>query len=270
LIHFIGKDILYFHALFWPATLNYSNYRTPTKIFTHGFLTVNGEKMSKSRGTFITARSYLDHVKDPNFLRYYYATKLNSSMEDLDLNLEDFVAKNNSDLIGKFINIPSRTSGFLGKFFNHELMPLTLIASDEGLALLKKIKESRVAIEEHYEAREFSKLVKFVMQLIEDLNEYISKTEPWKLAKQEQQQKPHSALHEICSICLKSFRILSIFLTPIIPNLCEKIALFYGEEFFDSFNLIEDDVLKIKTYKHLLKRIEQESVDLMINSNSKD
>ena len=267
LVHFIGKDILYFHALFWPATLNYSNHRTPTKIFTHGFLTVNGEKMSKSRGTFITARSYLEHIKDPNFLRYYYATKLNSSMEDLDLNLEDFVAKNNSDLIGKFINIPSRTSGFIGKFFNHELMPSTLIKSEEGLAILKKIKDAKPGVDEYYEAREFSKLVKFIMQLIEELNEYISKTEPWKLAKEEVQLNSDSSLHEICSVCLKSFRTLSIFLTPIIPNLCEKIAAFYGEEFFHSFNLIEDDVLKIKSYKHLLKRIDQDSIDSMVSSN---
>jgi methionyl-tRNA synthetase len=171
LIHVIGKDILYFHALFWPATLNYSDHRTPTKIFTHGFLTVNGEKMSKSRGTFITARSYLEHIKDPNFLRYYYATKLNSSMEDLDLNLDDFVAKNNSDLIGKFINIPSRTSGFVGKFFNHALMPLSSIKSEEGLMILKKIKDAKQTVDQHYEAREFSKLVKFIMQLIEELNE---------------------------------------------------------------------------------------------------
>ncbi len=267
LIHFIGKDILYFHALFWPATLNYSNHRTPTKIFAHGFLIVNGEKMSKSRGTFITARSYLDHIKDPNFLRYYYATKLNSSMEGLDLNLEDFVAKNNSDLIGKFINIPSRTSGFVGKFFNHKLMPLVSIKSEEGLAILKKINDAKLAVDEYYELREFSKLVKFVMQLVEELNEYISKTEPWKLAKEDAQLKSGSSLHEICSVCLKSFRTLSIFLTPIIPNLCEKIAAFYGEEFFNSFNLIEDDVLKIKSYKHLLKRIEQDSIDSMVTSN---
>jgi methionyl-tRNA synthetase len=267
LVHFIGKDILYFHALFWPATLNYSNHRTPTKIFTHGFLTVNGEKMSKSRGTFITARSYLEHIKDPNFLRYYYATKLNSSMGDLDLNLEDFVAKNNSDLIGKFINIPSRTSGFVSKFFNHELMPSTLIKSEEGLAILKKIKDAKQVVDEYYEAREFSKLVKFIMQLIEELNEYVSKTEPWKLAKEEGQLNSNSSLHEICSVCLKSFRTLSIFLTPIIPNLCEKIAAFYGEEFFHSFNLVEDDVLKIKSYKHLLKRIDQDSIDSMVSSN---
>ena len=267
LIHFIGKDILYFHALFWPATLNYANYRTPSKIFTHGFLTVNGEKMSKSRGTFITARSYLDHIKDPNFLRYYYATKLNSSMEDLDLNLDDFVAKNNSDLIGKFINIPSRTSGFVSKFFNFELMPLASIKSKDALALLEKIKESKKIIETYYEAREFSKLVKVIIQLVENVNEYISKTEPWKLSKDEVQLKSNSSLHEICSVCLKSFRMISIFLSPIIPSLSEKIAMFYGEASFNSFALIEGDVLKIKPYKHLLKRIEQESIDLMLSSN---
>ena len=267
LIHFIGKDILYFHALFWPATLNYANYRTPSKIFTHGFLTVNGEKMSKSRGTFITARSYLDHIKDPNFLRYYYATKLNSSMEDLDLNLDDFIAKNNSDLIGKFINIPSRTSGFVSKFFNFELMPLASIKSKDALALLEKIKESKKIIETYYEAREFSKLVKVIMQLVENVNEYISKTEPWKLSKDEAQLKSNSSLHEICSVCLKSFRIISIFLSPIIPSLSEKIAMFYGEASFNSFALIEGDVLKIEPYKHLLKRIEQESIDLMLSSN---
>lgn len=267
LIHFIGKDILYFHALFWPATLNYANYRTPSKIFTHGFLTVNGEKMSKSRGTFITARSYLDHIKDPNFLRYYYATKLNSSMEDLDLNLDDFVAKNNSDLIGKFINIPSRTSGFVSKFFNFELMSLASIKSKDALALLEKIKESKKIIETYYEAREFSKLVKVIMQLVENVNEYISKTEPWKLSKDEVQLKSNSSLHEICSVCLKSFRMISIFLSPIIPSLSEKIAMFYGEASFNSFALIEGDVLKIEPYKHLLKRIEQESIDLMLSSN---
>ena len=267
LIHFIGKDILYFHALFWPATLNYANYRTPSKIFTHGFLTVNGEKMSKSRGTFITARSYLDHIKDPNFLRYYYATKLNSSMEDLDLNLDDFIAKNNSDLIGKFINIPSRTSGFVSKFFNFELMPLASIKSKDALALLEKIKESKKIIETYYEARDFSKLVKVIMQLVENVNEYISKTEPWKLSKDEVQLKSNSSLHEICSVCLKSFRMISIFLSPIIPSLSEKIAMFYEEESFNSFALTEDDVLKIKPYKHLLKRIEQESIDLMLSSN---
>ena len=267
LIHFIGKDILYFHALFWPATLNYANYRTPSKIFTHGFLTVNGEKMSKSRGTFITARSYLDHIKDPNFLRYYYATKLNSSMEDLDLNLDDFIAKNNSDLIGKFINIPSRTSGFVSKFFNFELMPLASIKSKDALALLEKIKESKKIIETYYEAREFSKLLKVIMQLVENVNEYISKTEPWKLSKDEAQLKSNSSLHEICSVCLKSFRMISIFLSPIIPSLSEKIAMFYGEASFNSFALIEGDVLKIEPYKHLLKRIEQESIDLMLSSN---
>ena len=267
LIHFIGKDILYFHALFWPATLHYANYRTPSKIFTHGFLTVNGEKMSKSRGTFITARSYLEHIKDPNFLRYYYATKLNSSMEDLDLNFEDFIAKNNSDLIGKFINIPSRTSGFINKYFNSKLMPIASIKSEDALILFKKIKEARKTIELNYEAREFSKIVKFVMQLVEDLNEYISKTEPWKLSKEKGQLETNSELHEICSVCLKLFRSISIFLSPIIPKLCESIANFYDEEEFSSFDSVEHDVLKINSYKHLLKRIEQEAIELMLSSN---
>ena len=133
--------------------------------------------------------------------------------------------------------------------------------------ILKKIKDAKQTVDQHYEAREFSKLVKFIMQLIEELNEYISKTEPWKLAKEDQQLKSDSSLHEICSVCLKSFRLLSIYLTPIIPNLCEKIAAFYDEEIFNSFNLIQDDALKIKSYKHLLKRIEQDSIDAMVNSN---
>ena len=133
--------------------------------------------------------------------------------------------------------------------------------------ILKKIKDAKQTVDQHYEAREFSKLVKFIMQLIEELNEYISKTEPWKLAKEDQQLKSDSSLHEICSVCLKSFRSLSIYLTPIVPNLCEKIAAFYDEEIFNSFNLIQDDALKIKSYKHLLKRIEQDSIDAMVNSN---
>ena len=133
--------------------------------------------------------------------------------------------------------------------------------------ILKKIKDAKLIVDQHYEAREFSKLVKFILLLIEELNEYISKTEPWKLAKEDAQLKSDSSLHEICSVCLKSFRLLSIYLTPIIPNLCEKIAAFYDEEIFNSFNLIQDDALKIKSYKHLLKRIEQDSIDAMVNSN---
>jgi methionyl-tRNA synthetase len=139
LYHFIGKDILYFHALFWPATLEYSGHRKPTQIFAHGFLTVNGEKMSKSRGTFITARSYLDHIKNPEYLRYYYAAKLNSTMEDIDLNLEDFVARVNSDLVGKYINIASRTAGFINKRFEGKLNPSvnnSVIAEIKAVALL--------------------------------------------------------------------------------------------------------------------------------------
>jgi len=146
-------------------------------------------------------------------------------------------------------------------------MPIGSIKSKDALTLFKKIKDARKAIELNYEAREFSKLVKFVMQLVEDLNEYISKTEPWKLSKEEGQLEPNSELHEICSVCLKVFRSISIFLTPIIPSLCENIANFYDEAEFSSFDSAEYDVLKINSYKHLLKRIEQESIELMLNSN---
>ena len=159
LVHFIGKDILYFHALFWPATLEYSGYRKPTKIYAHGFLTVNGEKMSKSRGTFITARSYLDNIKNPNLLRYYYASKLNDSMEDIDLNLQDFSAKVNSDLVGKFINIPSRTSGFISKYFENKLVPIENIEDKKARDLILGIINIKDLVLEHYESRFFSKLI---------------------------------------------------------------------------------------------------------------
>ncbi|HPX89002.1 MAG TPA: methionine--tRNA ligase, partial [Methylophilaceae bacterium] len=158
LYHFIGKDILYFHALFWPATLEYSGHRKPTQIFAHGFLTVNGEKMSKSRGTFITARSYLDHIKNPEYLRYYYAAKLNSTMEDIDLNLEDFVARVNSDLVGKYINIASRTAGFINKRFDGKLKP------SENNAIVAEIKAAATAVAEAYAEREYGKALREIMR----------------------------------------------------------------------------------------------------------
>ncbi|MBC7755295.1 MAG: methionine--tRNA ligase, partial [Bdellovibrio sp.] len=181
LYHFIGKDILYFHALFWPATLEYSGYRTPTQIFAHGFLTVNGEKMSKSRGTFITARSYLDHIKNPEYLRYYYAAKLNSSMEDVDLSLEDFVARVNSDLVGKYINIASRTAGFITKYFNSEVLHTHLgtaygdsYQSPTPLepAIIKKLRSEAIQIQRHYSNRAFSQAIVAIMKLADLANAY--------------------------------------------------------------------------------------------------
>ena len=267
LIHFIGKDILYFHALFWPATLEYSNYRKPTKIYAHGFLTVNGEKMSKSRGTFITARSYLDNIENPNFLRYYYASKLNETMEDIDLNLEDFVAKVNSDLVGKFINIPSRTSGFVFKYFQNKLIPINDIADGKARELISNAIGMRVSVTEHYEARMYSKLIKLVMNHVETLNEFISSKEPWVLAKIEEQHRVNSELHQVCSTCLHTFRILSIYLTPILPELSSRIADFFNESAYDSFSSIEVGVVKINKFEHLMQRLDSIDIEAMVSSN---
>ena len=267
LIHFIGKDILYFHALFWPATLEYSNYRKPTKIYAHGFLTVNGEKMSKSRGTFITARSYLDNIDNPNFLRYYYASKLNDTMEDIDLNFDDFIAKVNSDLVGKFVNIPSRTSGFILKYFKNKLIPISDINDRKAKELVLLSIEIRSKVEEYYEARMYSKLVKLIMMQVEALNEFISAKEPWVLAKNEKQHVVNSELHQVCSNCLHIFRILSIYLTPIIPELSSRIADFFKETPYESFSNIEKEVIEINKFKHLMQRLDSKSIEAMIDSN---
>ncbi|MDB4040485.1 methionine--tRNA ligase [Methylophilaceae bacterium] len=267
LVHFIGKDILYFHALFWPATLEYSGYRKPTKIYAHGFLTVNGEKMSKSRGTFITARSYLDHIKNPNFLRYYYASKLNESMEDIDLNLQDFSAKVNSDLVGKFINIPSRTSGFISKYFENKLVPLKSIEDKKARELILGIINMKDVVLDHYELRMFSKLIKLLMGQVEALNEFVSQKEPWVLAKNKDQHKINSELHQICSTCLNAFRLISIYLTPVIPELSSKIALFFNESPYESFSNIETEAVLITNYVHLLQRLDLNDIEEMVNSN---
>jgi len=267
LIHFIGKDILYFHALFWPATLEYSNYRKPTKIYAHGFLTVNGEKMSKSRGTFITARSYLDNIDNPNFLRYYYASKLNETMEDIDLNLEDFVAKVNSDLVGKFVNIPSRTSGFILKYFQNKLLPISDINDTDAEELISISMGIRGEVEGHYEARMYSKLVKLIMNQVEALNEFISSKEPWVLAKNEKQHMINSDLHQVCSTCLHTFRILSIYLTPIIPELSSRIADFFKETPYESFSNIEIEVVEINKFEHLMQRLDSKNIEAMLDSN---
>jgi len=267
LVHFIGKDILYFHALFWPATLEYSGYRKPTKIYAHGFLTVNGEKMSKSRGTFITARSYLDNIKNPNFLRYYYASKLNDSMEDIDLNLQDFSAKVNSDLVGKFINIPSRTSGFITKYFENKLVPIKNIEDKKARELISGIIDMKGLVLEHYELRLFSKLTKLLMAQVEALNEFVSSNEPWVLAKNNDQHKVNSDLHQICSTCLHSFRLVSIYLTPIIPDLTSNIALFFNESPYDSFSDIVIEADSITNYKHLMQRLDLKDIEAMADSN---
>jgi len=267
LYHFIGKDILYFHALFWPATLEFSGYRKPTKIFAHGFLTVNAEKMSKSRGTFITARSYLDHIKNPDYLRYYYAAKLNSTMEDIDLNLDDFLSRVNSDLVGKFINIASRTSGFIHKYFEGKLFLDDSKTDQEHISISQKCKDIENEIKTCFEAREYGRAVREIMRVADITNEYVNTKAPWTLAKDEAQHKPGSELHIICSRSLEAFRRLSIYLTPILPKLTKDIAIFFNEKEFASFKDIDKKDITVNEYQHILTRVEKKDIDMMIESN---
>ena len=266
LVHFIGKDILYFHALFWPATLKYSDFRLPDKIYAHGFLTINGEKMSKSRGTFITARSYLDTLKNPDLLRYYFFSKLNDSMEDIDLNLDDFLVKVNSDLVGKFINIASRTSGFIVKYFDNILIEANDFTDEHSISYINNLVALKKEIISLYDARQYSKLTRLVMSHVEVINEFVNKREPWILAKQDSQQQMNSDLHEVCSTALQAFRLISIYLAPVFPGLVIKIESFFNDN-FKSFDQVELSAKTITKYEHLLSRIEQKDIDAMINLN---
>ncbi len=260
LYHFIGKDILYFHALFWPATLEYSGYRTPTKVFCHGFLTVNGEKMSKSRGTFITARSYLDHVKNPEYLRYYYAAKLNGTMEDIDLNLEDFVARVNSDLVGKYINIASRTAGFISKRFDGKLAELP--PQPQLLPDLQRMAKSIGAL---YQERNFARALKEIMALTDLANQYVDGYKPWEIAKQDGQE---AQLHQVCTIALNAFRILSIYLKPVLPALVANIERFLN---IPSLQWADANIYlsnhAIGSYQHLITRLDPKAIESMVVVN---
>lgn len=263
LYHFIGKDILYFHALFWPATLHFANYRTPDKVCVHGFLTVNGKKMSKSRGTFITARTYIDYL-DPEYLRYYYAAKLNDHIEDIDLNLDDFVLRVNSNLIGKYINIASRSAGFITKRFEGKLAGQV---DNEGEKLLNNIQAEASHIATLYEERKFSEAVRLIMSLADQANEYINEIKPWEIAKQEGQEQ---MLHQSCTTNINVFRLLTLYLKPILPKLTEKVEDFLNIEpmkWSDNTIFLLDH--SIKKYKHLAKRIEADQVTAMIDK-SKD
>jgi len=261
LVHFIGKDILYFHALFWPAMLQHAGFRTPTKLFVHGFLTVNGEKMSKSRGTFITAKSYVDHVKNTEYLRYYYAAKLNGTMEDLDLNLEDFVAKVNSDLIGKYINIASRCSGFISKRFENKLGNIDSAATGEFQSAF-----SSDEIAHCYEQRDYARALRKIMALADIANQYIAENKPWVLAKEEGSE---AELHKVCSTALTLFRDLTLYLKPVVPKLAEQV-----EAFLNISPLTWDDIWKplpaehtINVYQHLATRLDPKLIEAMVAAN---
>ncbi len=263
LYHFIGKDILYFHALFWPAMLEHSGFRTPTKLFAHGFLTVNGEKMSKSRGTFITARSYIEHVKNTEYLRYYYAAKINGTMEDLDLNLDDFVAKVNSDLIGKYINIASRTAGFISKKFDNRLADQLL--DPNAVALIAEFACKRSAIAQCYEERDYGRAIREIMRLADLANEYVNHKAPWVLAKQEGQE---TALHEACTASLNLFRILTLYLKPVLPMLAKEVETFLEIAPLAWHNA--DETLlghRINEYKHLMTRLDPKHIEAMVAAN---
>jgi methionyl-tRNA synthetase len=259
LYHFIGKDILYFHALFWPAVLHHSGHRTPTRIYAHGFLTVNGEKMSKSRGTFITARSYLDQVKDPEYLRYYYAAKLNATMEDIDLNLSDFVARVNADLIGKYVNIASRAATFLSRNFDGEVDE----AAGEQCARAFQTEQHSRRIAELYEAREFSKAMRLVMDSADAINQYFDAHKPWDLAKDPARREE---LHRVCSLCLRGFQYLSLWLKPVLPALVARTETFLdcGEL---SWQTDPVPLSRITPYRHLLTRVDPKRVDALIELN---
>ena len=259
--HFIGKDILYFHTLFWPATLQFSGYRTPTNVFAHGFLTVDGEKMSKSRGTLISANSVIECGFNPEWFRYYFATKLNDSMEDLDLNLQDFVARVNSDLLGKYINIASRSAGFLVKRFSG-------VVSDEAMnhPLLKEIAASSEKIAELYEGREFAKALRTVMELADKVNGFVDENKPWEIAKDPGRE---ADLQRVCSITLEAFRMMSLYLKPVIPQVATGV-----EEFFSLPPLAWSDIntplsskSSIKPYKHLMTRVEAPQIEALLAAN---
>ena len=257
--HFIGKDILYFHALFWPAMLHFSGHRAPTGVYAHGFLTVDGQKMSKSRGTFITAKSYLEQGLNPEWMRYYIAAKLNSKIEDIDLNLQDFISRVNSDLVGKYVNIAARASGFIAKRFEGRLKD---VADSE---LLAKLAAQSEAIAECYESREYAKALRDIMALADIVNEYVDANKPWELAKQEGQDE---RLHEVCSELINAFTMLTAYLAPVLPKVAENAAKFLNLEAITWANTRETlGEHAINKYEHLMQRMEQKQVDDLIEAN---
>ena len=259
LYHFIGKDIVYFHALFWPATLMGSDFRTPSAVFAHGFLSVNGQKMSKSRGTFINARTYLENL-DSECLRYYYACKLTAKIDDIDLNLQDFKKRVNSDLVGKVINIASRSASFVVKKYDKQLSGNSIKKS-----LYEEFVEAGSDIAKHYEARNFSQAMRLVMKLADKANQYIDEKKPWQLAKIEGKEQE---VHEITSLAINLFKVLMTYLKPVLPDMARR-----SEEFLNVDSLNWSDIEcpltnhKINKFKPLMTRIEDDQIEQMVESS---
>ena len=258
-VHFIGKDIVTFHTLFWPATLHFSGRKVPDHVHVHGFLTVNNDKMSKSRGTGISPLRYLELGLNPEWLRYYLAAKLSARVEDIDFNPDDFIARVNSDLVGKYINIASRAAGFLGKRFGN------LLSADvgvEGRALLDGLRAHQATIANLYDSREFAKAVREVMALADRVNEYVDQHKPWELAKKDGQE---AALHDVCTVCIEAFRLLTIYLKPILPALAAKVEAFLQVpplQFADAARALGHH--QIADYQHLMQRVDAAKVEALI------
>lgn len=260
LYHFIGKDITYFHTLFWPALLLACGYRLPTGVYTHGFLTINGRKMSKSRGTFITARQYLDQL-NPEHMRYYYAAKLGSGIEDIDLNLEDFRLRVNSDLVGKLVNIASRCAGFIRKLADNILSESLL-----DQALFEEFSAQAKPIAELYENREFAQAMRVIMELADKANQFIETYKPWELAKQEGQE---AQVHLVCSQGINLFRLLMVYLKPVLPATVKKVEAFLNIEALSwedaSYPLAHHQINK---FKPLLMRVEEDQTSALLSAST--
>ena len=264
--HFIGKDIVTFHTLFWPATLHFSGRKTPDNVFVHGFLTINnGEKMSKSRGTGLNPLKYLELGMNPEWLRYYLATKLTSRNEDIDFNADDFLARVNSDLIGKYINIASRAAGFITKRFGGKLGAI----SPDGSGLLDTLREHQEHIAAMYTQREFSKAQREIMLLADKVNAYVDANKPWELAKKEGMEE---RLHDVCTVCIESFRILTGYLKPVLPALAAKVEAFVQCEplSFQTETALLPVGHAINAYQHLMQRVTTDQLDALFEVATPD
>ena len=260
--HFIGKDIITFHTLFWPAMLKFSGRKTPTRICVHGFMTVNnGEKMSKSRGTGLDPLKYLALKMNPEWLRYYLGAKLNGKNEDIDFNPEDFMLRVNSDLIGKYVNIASRAAGFISKRFEGKLG----VVSEDGQALLAALREQQAAIVAAYEGRDTARAAREIMALCDKVNSYVDANKPWELAKKEGME---ARLHDVCTTCIEAFRILTIYLKPILPGVAAEVAnfLIVPPESFEDVVKPLGDGWQIGEYKHLMQRVDPKQLESLFEA----
>jgi len=265
-IHFIGKDIIYFHTLFWPAMLHFAGYKPPDHVYVHGFITVSGAKMSKSRGTGISPLRYLELGMNSEWLRYYIAAKLNANVEDIDFNPDDFIARVNSDLVGKYVNIASRAAGFITKRFDGKVLPADASRATATASWVQLSREREARIRECYEEREFGKAVREIMDLADAMNAMIDREKPWEIAKDPAQA---ARLHAVCSDCIHAFRHLTLYLAPILPRTAERAAELLGLSLpLDWSQLHQDGGATIKPYEHLMQRVDPKQLDALFGNDS--